>query len=163
MEEDLDNPLDDELLRELGLEPTPKPAGKKPDAPSAPEPSPTPAAPLVKRDRPPPPPAATHTPSAAARTMAPPPTSQIPSQEKGEFDRGLAHLSEEMPVSVVAVIGKKTVTLRELVAFKQGEVVELGKLPNESVDLVANGKLIARGEMVLIDGKIGIQIKQLVG
>lgn len=158
MEEDLDNPLDDELLRELGLEPTPKPAPKKSTSPLVQDGQPQPA-PSVKRDRPPPPPP----PPPAARPPVLPPASQIPSQEQGEFDQGLAHLTQEMPVQVVAVIGKKTLTLRELVAFKQGEVVELGRAPNESVDLVANGKLIARGELVLIDGKLGIQIKQLVG
>lgn len=162
MEDDLDNPLDDELLRELGLEPTPKPGARKPEKSAAAEATLSPTS-SAKREKPPSPPPSPTPPLPPTARPPSTPSAQIPSQEKGEFDRGLAHLSQEMPVQVVAVIGKKTLTLRELVSFKQGEVLELGKLPNESVDLVANGKLIARGEMVLIDGKVGIQIKQLVG
>ena len=75
----------------------------------------------------------------------------------------MGHLSEDMPVQVVAVLGKRTMTLKDVIGLKQGEVIELKKLPQETIDLVANGKLMARGELVLVDGKLGIQIKQLVG
>ena len=54
-------------------------------------------------------------------------------------------------------------TLRELVSVQQGEFIELKKAPQDAIDLVANGKLVARGELVLIEGKLGIQIKQLIG
>lgn len=71
-------------------------------------------------------------------------------------------LVDDMPIQLVAVLAKKTMTLKELIKIKQGEVIAMNKLPNEQVDLVANGKLVAKGQMVLIDGKLGIQIKQIV-
>jgi flagellar motor switch protein FliN/FliY len=80
---------------------------------------------------------------------------------EASFSQGVKKISENLPIQVVAVLGKKNMTIKDLIALKPGEVLELKKLPQDTVDLVANGKLIARGELVLIDGKLGIQIKQL--
>lgn len=153
MAEDIDNPLDDELLKELGLEPKAKPA-PKPKPARAPEP---------KATRPPTAFANPMAPKAPAVTDAVPEKGKAPSVTDEDMSAsGLKNLSQDMPVQVVAVLGKKTMTLGDVISLKLGEVVEFKKLPQESVDLVANGKLLARGELVLVDGKLGIQIKQLV-
>ncbi|MDO8518718.1 MAG: FliM/FliN family flagellar motor switch protein [Deltaproteobacteria bacterium] len=138
--DDLDNPLDDELLKELGLEPkikSPPPPPPKPPAPKAPMASPP-------------------------KAQVPPVAAKSPPAE-AHFSEGVKNLSKDMPLQVVAVLGKKTMSLAEVVALKQGELVEFQKLPQEPIDLVANGKLVARGELVLVEGKLGIQIKQLMG
>lgn len=132
MVDDIDNPLDDELLKELGLEPKAK------------------AAQAVKRPV----------------SQTPPPTSPVresPSAGSDSFKKDLRNLTQDMPIQVVAVLGKKTMTLKDVSSLRQGEIIELKKLPQESIDLVANGKLLAHGDLVLVDGKLGIQIKQLVG
>lgn len=67
-------------------------------------------------------------------------------------------LMADVPVQVVAVLGKKAATVREIVSLKKGQVIELNRFPNEAVDLVANGKLVAKGELVEIDGKLGVRI-----
>ncbi|OGQ06560.1 MAG: hypothetical protein A3G32_01550 [Deltaproteobacteria bacterium RIFCSPLOWO2_12_FULL_40_28] len=142
---DADNPLDDDLLKELGLEPltqpkvTPKP--KPPVSQGAPQ-----AQAQVK-----------------ARPPMPPQPKDFPEMDAQQFDRGVKQLAEDIPVQLVAVLGKRTMTLRELVSVQQGEFIELKKAPQDAIDLVANGKLVARGELVLIEGKLGIQIKQLIG
>lgn len=69
-----------------------------------------------------------------------------------------AGLAADLPVQMVAVMGKKIITVKELVSLKKGQVVELNRFPNEAVDLVANGRLIAKGELIEIDGKLGIRI-----
>lgn len=70
--------------------------------------------------------------------------------------------SPDVDVQLVAVMGKHKITLRDLLDLKMGSVVDLKRPPNEMVDLVANGKLIARGELVEIDGKLGVKILKMV-
>ncbi|MCP5468465.1 MAG: FliM/FliN family flagellar motor switch protein [Deltaproteobacteria bacterium] len=69
-----------------------------------------------------------------------------------------AGLANDLPVQMVAVMGKKNISVGELLALKKGEIVELNRFPNEAVDLVANGRLMAKGELVEVDGKLGIRI-----
>lgn len=143
----MDNPLDDDLLRELGLEPrsTPKVVRETP----------------VQNKSVPPPPLVPRQQKEAAPKLKQPPVPAMGDQER-DMSRDLKNLTEDMPVQIVAILGKKTMTLRDVIALKQGEIVDLQKKPQEFVDLVANGKLIGRGELVLIDDQLGVQIKQLV-
>ena len=76
----------------------------------------------------------------------------------GASSRQAAQLAAEVPVQVVAVLGKKATTVKEIVSLKKGQVLELNRFPNEAIDLVANGKLMAKGELVEIDGKLGVRI-----
>jgi flagellar motor switch protein FliM len=80
------------------------------------------------------------------------------STSSGPIDRQVAGLSADVTVQVVAVLGKKATTVKEIVSLKKGQVIELNRFPNEAVDLVANGKLMAKGELVEIDGKLGVRI-----
>ncbi|MFA4873735.1 MAG: FliM/FliN family flagellar motor switch protein [bacterium] len=79
-----------------------------------------------------------------------------------EMAESLLELAPDVPVNLVAVIGKTTTTVGELIKYRLGHVVELGRPPGESVDLVANGRLIARGELVDIDGQLGVRILKMV-
>ena len=85
-----------------------------------------------------------------------PPLQDDPRQED------MLDVAADVPVQVVAVMGKKNVTIKEIAALKMGEVVELGRPANEIVDLVAGGKLIAKGELVEIEGKLGVRIVKMV-
>ncbi len=197
MADDLDS-LDDDLLKELGLDPdelskplvrptsaaqstvgaptggtNPRMAqpsqANTPVRKSIPTPptSNAPAGPLQQARRP----VTQETSSSAAPTPSQAPVPQRPTAQPSsvapdpsvQFSDNLKNLAEDMPLQIVAVLGKKTMTLKEVVALKQGEVIDLKKMPHDTIDLVANGKLVARGELVLIDGKVGIQIKQLIG
>lgn len=71
-------------------------------------------------------------------------------------------LAPDVPVQVVAVMGKRGVTIKELMEMRMGQVIDLKRPPNETVDVVVNGKLFARGELVEIDGKLGVKILKLV-
>ncbi len=152
MSDDIDNPLDDDLLAELGLEPSP-PKTKVP--PSAPRPVPqtAPKAPLPQAE-----PVKAVLNNPVSSVAAPQkPTGTISQTNSGK------DLAQSMPIPLVVVLGKKTMTLKEVAALKSGHIIELGKLPQEMVDLVANGKLVGKGELVLIDGKVGVQIRQITG
>jgi flagellar motor switch protein FliN/FliY len=53
-------------------------------------------------------------------------------------------------------------TLAELLAMSEGSIVELDRAANELLDIYANGTLIARGEIVNVDGRYGIQVAEVV-
>ena len=71
-------------------------------------------------------------------------------------------LSPDIPVHLVAVIGKKGVTVKDLLALRMGQVIDFERAPTEAVDLVVAGQVIGKGELVEIDGKLGIRILKLL-
>lgn len=83
------------------------------------------------------------------------------SASQGEVLKEIMDLAPDIPVQVVAVMGRKSVTVKDLLALRMGQVVELDKAPGETVDLVANGKVIGKGELVEVDGKLGIRVLKL--
>src|SRR3546814_16017841 len=59
-------------------------------------------------------------------------------------------------------VGSTSMTLADLLALGEGSVVELDRAANDLLDIYANGTLIARGEIVHVDGRYGIQIAEVV-
>jgi len=100
-------------------------------------------------------------PKAPEPKAAPPrnPTSNpIPPSAPAKVDPRNAGLTADVPIQLVAVMGKKMITIKEILSLSKGQVIELNRFPNEAIDLVANGKLMAKGELVEIDGKLGVRI-----
>lgn len=101
------------------------------------------------------------TPDAAPQTVskAEPKSESKPGSTIGDE---FADIAPDVPVNLVAVIGKTMTNVGELLKLKQGQIVDLGRAPNEIVDVVANGRLIAKGELVDVDGKLGVRILKMV-
>jgi len=59
-------------------------------------------------------------------------------------------------------VGSTSMTLADLLALGEGSVVELDRAAGELLDIYANGTLIARGEIVHIEGRYGIQVAEVV-
>lgn len=90
-------------------------------------------------------------------------TAPVSEQAAGRsFAEELVSLSPDVPVNLVAVIGKTHTNVGELIKYRIGQVVDLGRSPGETVDLVANGRLIARGELVEMEGKMAVRILKMV-
>lgn len=68
----------------------------------------------------------------------------------------------DVPFVVEAEMGRTHRTVREILKIAQGSVIELDKDSGEPVDLVVNGQIIARGEVVEIDGNYGVRITEIV-
>jgi flagellar motor switch protein FliN/FliY len=68
----------------------------------------------------------------------------------------------DIPVRITVELGRTRKTIGEVLALGPGSVVELNKLAGESVDVLVNGKLIARGEVVVIDESFGIRVTEVV-
>ncbi|MBI2091721.1 MAG: FliM/FliN family flagellar motor switch protein [Deltaproteobacteria bacterium] len=82
--------------------------------------------------------------------------------EEDSAAKETARMTSDVPVQIVAVMAKKTISVKELVSLKTGQVINLARPANEVIDLVAGGKLIAKGELVDIDGKLGVRIVKMV-
>jgi flagellar motor switch protein FliN len=68
----------------------------------------------------------------------------------------------DVPVKVSAVLGKKRMAIAELMALDAGSVIELDRRVGEPIDLYINDTLIARGELVMIDGALGVSMTEIV-
>jgi flagellar motor switch protein FliN/FliY len=69
----------------------------------------------------------------------------------------------DVPVELAVEIGRTRMTIRETLALGPGSIVTLNRLAGEPVDLLVNGKPIARGEVVVIDEEFGLRVTEVVG
>lgn len=68
----------------------------------------------------------------------------------------------DVPLQVTVELGRTQLSVREVLGLGTGSVVELEKLAGEPVDLLINGRLIARGEVVVIDESFGVRVTEIV-
>lgn len=68
----------------------------------------------------------------------------------------------DVPLQITVELGKSKKTIREILALGPGSVIELDKLAGEPVDLLVNGKLLAKGEVVVIDENFGIRVSDII-
>ncbi|MFZ5806706.1 MAG: flagellar motor switch protein FliN [Verrucomicrobiota bacterium] len=68
----------------------------------------------------------------------------------------------DIPVSLSVELGRTQMKVKEVMALMPGTVIELEKPVEEPVDLYVNGKLVGRGEVVVVDNSLGIKITQVV-
>ena len=67
-----------------------------------------------------------------------------------------------IPVDVSLELGRATVDLESLIELSQGSVIELNRLVDEPVDVLVNGKLVAKAEVVVVDNKFGARVTSIV-
>lgn len=97
----------------------------------------------------------------AAAAVQPVSFGQLPTGVKGGENKNLDLLLDvEIPIAVE--VGRTQLTLEEVLKLVPGSVIALDKKAEEPVDLRVNGKLVARGEVVLVDDAYGLRITQIV-
>ena len=69
---------------------------------------------------------------------------------------------EDVPVEVTVVLGETTVTIDQLLKMGEGAIVELDKKIGENVDLYVNEHCVARGEIIIVDNKIGVTMTEVI-
>lgn len=67
----------------------------------------------------------------------------------------------DIPLEIVVELGRTKKKISEVLELTSGSIVELDKLTGESVDVFVNGKLIAKGEVVVIEEHFGVRIKEI--
>lgn len=168
-------------------EPEPEPA-PAPAPAAAPAPAPAPAAPApASAAAPPPPPpqpqyaappppqyAAAPQPVYAASSYGAAPAVVAPSvpvqaaqfapltNEPVAVNAANISLIQDVPLQVTVELGRTKKSIREILEFSAGSIIELEKLAGEPVDIHVNGQLTAKGEVVVIDENFGVRITEIV-
>lgn len=68
----------------------------------------------------------------------------------------------DIPVEIAMEVGKTSITIRNLLQLNQGSVIELDRLAGEPLDVLVNGTLIAQGEVVVVNDKLGIRMTDVI-
>jgi len=86
---------------------------------------------------------------------------QLRPSEEGS---GRANVDRLMDVNLVMSVelGRKMMQIREILELGPGKIIELDKLAGEPVDLMVNGKMLAKGEVVVVDENFGVRITDLI-
>lgn len=68
----------------------------------------------------------------------------------------------DVPVSVQAVIGRTTIEVSDLLRLGPGSVLELDRRVGEAIDIYVNSRLVARGEVVVVDDRLGVTMTEII-
>ena len=68
----------------------------------------------------------------------------------------------DIPVNIAAVLGRTNMEVSDLLHLNSGDVVELDRKVGEAIDIYVNNRLVARGEVVLVDDKLGITMTEII-
>lgn len=68
----------------------------------------------------------------------------------------------DVPLEVNVELGRTRMTIQDLLQLAPGSVIELDKVAGEPLDILVNGRLVARGEAVVVNDKFGVRITDIV-
>ena len=68
----------------------------------------------------------------------------------------------DIPVQVSAVLGKSSMQVSQLLKLGRGAVVELDRKVGEAIDIYVNNRLVARGEVVVVDDRLGVTMTEII-
>ena len=68
----------------------------------------------------------------------------------------------DIPVQVSAVLGKSTMRVSQLLKLGRGAVVELDRKVGEAIDIYVNDRLVARGEVVVVEDRLGVTMTEII-
>jgi len=88
----------------------------------------------------------------------------IPEADESEIQRTANDLDAvyDIPVQVMAVLGKTTMQVNQLLKLGRGAVVELDRRVGEAIDIYVNNRLVARGEVVVVDERLGVTMTEII-
>lgn len=86
------------------------------------------------------------------------------SDEVPDVPRSSADLEAvyQVPIQVSAVLGKATMQVNQLLKLGRGAVVELDRKVGEAVDIYVNDRLVARGEVVVVEDRLGVTMTEII-
>jgi len=68
----------------------------------------------------------------------------------------------DVPVSISAVLGRSNMSVAQLLQLGQGSVLELDRKVGEAIDIYVNNRLVARGEVVIVDERLGVTMTEII-
>lgn len=80
---------------------------------------------------------------------------------QGGVFRGFERV-QDIPLEITVELGRTKLLIRDILELETGAIIELEKMAGEPVDLLANGLLVARGEVVVIEDNFGVRITEII-
>ena len=68
----------------------------------------------------------------------------------------------DVPVNISAVLGRANLSVAQLLQLGQGSVLELDRKVGEAIDIYVNNRLVARGEVVVVDERLGVTMTEII-
>jgi flagellar motor switch protein FliN/FliY len=68
----------------------------------------------------------------------------------------------DVPVSISAVLGRSSMSVAQLLQLSQGSILELDRKVGEAIDIYVNNRLVARGEVVIVDERLGVTMTEII-
>ena len=81
-----------------------------------------------------------------------------------EDDDAIYHTSkfvEDVPLLIIAEIGRTQISVQKVLNLKKGNLVEFNKIVGEPMDVVVGGRLMARGEIVVVNERYGVRVSEV--
>jgi flagellar motor switch protein FliN/FliY len=85
----------------------------------------------------------------------------LPTEVEDKIATDLAPVFD-VPVNISAVLGKASMTVAQLLQLNQGSVLELDRKVGEAIDIYVNNRLVARGEVVIVDDRLGVTMTEII-
>jgi flagellar motor switch protein FliN/FliY len=92
------------------------------------------------------------------------PMPEFAPEPEGDTNKTAAELEAmfDVPVQVSAVLGRARMEVGELLRLGPGAVLELDRKVGEAIDIYVNNRLVARGEVVLVEDKLGVTMTEII-
>ena len=68
----------------------------------------------------------------------------------------------DVPLEVTVELGRTNKSIKEILEFSPGTIIELDKIAGEPIDILVNGKFVAKGEVVVIEESFGVRIMEII-
>ena len=68
----------------------------------------------------------------------------------------------DVPVSISAVLGRATMSVAQLLQLQSGSVLDLDRKVGEAIDIFVNNRLVARGEVVVVEDRLGVTMTEII-
>jgi flagellar motor switch protein FliN/FliY len=94
--------------------------------------------------------------------LTPTPQQDLGGMDSG--DRSAADLAAvyDVPVKIQAVLGRSNLEVASLLRLTRGSVIELDRKVGEAIDIYVNNRLVARGEVVVVDERLGVTMTEII-
>jgi flagellar motor switch protein FliN len=89
-------------------------------------------------------------------------SAQCPDEPKLEQQVRSLDLILDIPMQVTVELGRTRMPIKEVIQLSQGSVIELSKLAGEHLEVFVNSKLVAKGEVVVVNEKFGVRISEVL-
>jgi flagellar motor switch protein FliN/FliY len=100
--------------------------------------------------------------AAMAQQDADDPEEVLGDDGKGQITARELEAVYDIPVQVSAVLGKTSMQVSQLLKLGRGAVVELDRKVGEAIDIYVNNRLVARGEVVIVDERLGVTMTEII-